>query len=82
MNNFSEPKTITKTQKIHAFEAIISNIVFNKSATIDILFYDEASCVVASKELILAGEDYAKWGNDDNYITEYIITHLDKIIMQ
>lgn len=63
------------------------NLVFNNMAvkivTMDLgisasfcvyLFNDTA--LLSSKNYIMSGEDYTKWGSDDQYVYEWIIAQL------
>ena len=80
MNTLSEPRTLTKTHEICAFEARVVSIVFNESATLSVVLYGKDDLVVGCEVMMITGEDYKKWGTDDDYINQYVIANLDKII--
>jgi len=48
---------------------------------VDVSFYDaERDYPVAHRPVLLTGEDYDKWGADDDYINQYIIANMDTIL--
>jgi hypothetical protein len=48
---------------------------------VDVSFYDaERDYPVAQRPVLLTGEDYEKWGADDDYINHYIIANMDTIL--
>ena len=79
--SFSEPKSFTIQYKITRFKAVVLSIVLKQSAMIDVSFYDdERDYPVAQRPVLLQGEDYEKWGTDDDYINEYIIANMNTIL--
>ena len=79
--SFSEPKSFTIKYEITRFKAIVLSIVLKQSAMIDVSFYDaERDYPVAQRPVLLKGEDYEKWGADDDYINQYIIANMDTIL--
>ena len=66
------PITITKVNTINKFN--ISSIIVDlfNSVTITLFLYDNDNKMVDVKTLKMTTEEYQQWGNDDNYIIEYV----------
>jgi hypothetical protein len=79
--SFSEPKSFTIKYEITRFKAVIISVILHHSAMVDVSFYDaERDYPVAHRPVLLQGEDYEKWGADDDYINQYIIANMDTIL--
>lgn len=63
-------ETVITTYNRFLIKSITVNI--NSSATIIILLYPETSGTIVSRIIEMDGTDYANWGNDDNYLIEFI----------
>lgn len=81
MQKFSEPKTLTRTIDIHAFDVSIMGITLNQSAILNIGFYDVDGMTVGRGALTMMGDDYKGWKDDDDYVIQYVIANFEKIIM-
>ena len=69
------PINITIT--IDSMNANITNINLGKSATVNAVFFNKG-IYVKTQTFVLQGEDYANWGNDDNYIYSWILSQISK----
>ena len=79
--SFSVPKSFTIKYEITRFKAVIISVILHHSAMVDVSFYDaERDYPVAHRPVLLQGEDYEKWGTDDDYISQYIIANMDTIL--
>lgn len=79
--SFSTPKSFTIKYEITRFKAVIMSVDLHRSAMVDVSFYDaERDYPVAHRPVLLQGEDYNKWGADDDYISQYIIANMDTIL--
>lgn len=80
---FSEAITKTTEYTLSGFNVSVVAINLGESAFLRVEFYGlvgENEVVKAVKDVALVGDDYAKWGSDDDYITQYIVDNLDKIL--
>lgn len=69
---------ITKSTVITAFEISIDRIVLYQSAYISVILKDTNSAEIDRKQLIMEGDDYLKWGADDDYIIEFVRTKIQE----
>ena len=68
---------ITKQYIIQSYEILYINLKLNESALIYIMiFYNDNQTV--EKNFSLINDDYTQWTNDD-YLYEYINSHIEKI---
>lgn len=70
--NFDKPLekiTITKYVSFKIREVLIS---LNSGASFVVLLYGETEDTILCKTIEMSGEDYNKWGSDDEYVVEYI----------
>ncbi len=78
MNNFIiEPLTITTTKRITKFN--IDHIAVNlfDSVNINVVLFDENNMPCDTKNYIMNGDEYKLWGDDDNYIVDWIKSKLN-----
>jgi hypothetical protein len=64
-------------------ESIVNNIVIRvnqlelfKSIQIYVILYNDKE-YVDNKQIVLSGEEYANWGNDDTYIINTVLAKLN-----
>jgi hypothetical protein len=67
--------TVTKTVIFDDFKIYVNSLELFKSVTLSVMLINDNDCV-DTKTFILAGDDYNKWSDNDNYITEYVINAL------
>lgn len=70
------PLTKVIKHTITTIEIIIDKIVLFQSADIYVIMKDID--VVATLQLTIEGDDYAKWGSDDSYIVDYVISKIQE----
>lgn len=76
--NFDKPVELISTTKYLSFKIREVNINLNSGASFVVLIYGETSDVILCKTIEMTGEDYLKWGSDDDYVVEYIKNKLSK----
>jgi hypothetical protein len=52
------------------------DIIFNLSARFRVMLYDMAEQLIKSVIVLIEGEDYKKWGNDDDIILDLVLVKL------
>tara|TARA_R110002126_G_scaffold202398_1_gene349828 strand:+ start:3144 stop:3383 length:240 start_codon:yes stop_codon:yes gene_type:complete len=62
-------ETVVKTYTKFLIKNVTVNI--NSSATIIVLLYPIEGDII-SRIIEMDGDDYAKWGSDDNYLIQFI----------
>jgi hypothetical protein len=70
------PTVSTTTNIIVRFEAFINDLILNTSASFKVWLYDIHDKLIDVKIVSMVGEDYTKWGNDDEYVLQFIATQL------
>lgn len=80
-NNFTIlPKEIITTTTITKITITTHNIIINESVNLLVGYYDEKDNYVETIHLVLDGEDYKKWGTDDNYLLNWVCNKLNLTI--
>jgi hypothetical protein len=69
------PTEQVKTQKITSFTVKILELQLHKQATIFVCLFDE-TVFVDAKTIVMKGADYESWGQDDNYINQFVARSL------
>ena len=87
MNNNNSKVPITPfdqvtTKVICSFSVYVNNLVLNTSATLAVQLYDQTGMLVDVKLLEITGEDYTNWGNNDEYIINYVAQKMGFNIIQ
>ena len=70
---------ITKIQKIVSFDVSGVMIYLHKKAIVNVVFTCDNGYKLY-RDVVLEGDDYTNWGEDDNYINEYIALNYNTII--
>ena len=85
--NFNGPKIDIQTKEITIIQELCSIIVnvdtidlFN-SATIQVAYFGTGGNFMKIDTLIMEGEDYTNWNNDDQYIYNYVYTKLNNEVL-
>ncbi len=84
MNQFTLSEPIERPiTKLVGFNLQLTDLVLGTSVRIYIVLHFLTGKVpsVEHKDLILEGDDYLAWGNDDNYITEFVKSKLSTLIV-
>jgi hypothetical protein len=79
--SYIEPVDKTITQTIVRFSLDIIELILNTSATFRVLCYDANNKLIDSKFVSLEGTDYSNWGNDDQYIVQFVSSQLGFILV-
>ena len=66
----------TTVRTIASFEAFITDLVFNTSATFRVSLYDENESCIENTYIIMEGQDYLDWGINDDYVIKFVATKL------
>lgn len=70
--NFDKPVELISTTKYLSFKIREVLINLNSGASFVVLLYGETEDIILCKTIEMTGEDYLKWGSDDDYVVEYI----------
>jgi hypothetical protein len=71
-----QTKTITTTKEVKFIEIEDGQILLNKSATFPVRLLDVDGKLIDVKFIILEGEDYTNWGDEDDYVVDFILSEL------
>ena len=69
-------RTTTEIKEIASFDIQIVSMIIFVSVSLSITTYDENNVFSENVNMILIGDDYTNWGNDDNYLVNYVVTKL------
>lgn len=64
------------SQVIVRFTMQIYNLVLNTSATFRVSMYDINDRCIDNVSVIIEGDAYKAWNNDDNYVVQYVADQL------
>ena len=67
-------KTTTKT--VVRFALDIIELVLNTSATFRVISYDVDGASIETQFVVLEGTAYSNWGNNDEYVVQYVANQL------
>jgi len=71
-------KTTTKT--VVRFALDIIELVLNTSATFRVITYDIDGASIETQYVVLEGTAYSNWGNNDEYVVQYVANQLGYVI--
>lgn len=70
------PKEVVTVNYINVVQMRVSNVNLGSDASINVTLYGPGGQTAIKYETILmAGEDYKKWTNDDNYVVEFVLNY-------
>ena len=75
---FDKPKKKTHVVEYSYYQYTFSNLVLDESVTFVIMFYDAEGNALKTSLVKIEGEDYNKWGLDDQYIKDWIADYITK----
>ena len=75
-----EPYDYVKKSVAVSMTLKVLQFVLFTSVIVNATLYDEDGVVVLTTNIEIAGDDYLKWSNDDNYIYDYVSRSLDVVI--
>ena len=67
--------TITKTNKVNSFEIANIELVLNSYASLYVCLKND-DIIVETLFIKIEGEQYDNWGNDDQYIIDYVRNYI------
>jgi hypothetical protein len=67
-----KPLEVITTTKYLNFKIREILVNLNSGASFVVLLYGETEDIILCKTIDMSGEDYLKWGNNDDYVIEYI----------
>ena len=67
-------KTTTKT--VVRFAMDIIELILNTSATFRVITYDIDGASIETQFVVLEGTAYSNWGNNDEYVIQYVANQL------
>jgi hypothetical protein len=71
-------KTTTKT--VVRFAMDIIELILNTSATFRVISYDIDGASIETQFVVLSGTAYSNWGNNDEYVVQYVANQLGYVI--
>jgi hypothetical protein len=80
-NQNIQPATQTTSVTVVSFKVELTNLIFSTSAKFRVMTYDENNYFVSAVEVVMEGEDYAMWSNDDEYVYQFVADKLGFILV-
>jgi hypothetical protein len=83
MSNFVSvvPTQFLTPQYVHRFSYSVSSFDLFSQITFVVFLYDANNKLLSTSNVTLSGECYKLWGDDDNYILNYISSKLGLTLM-
>lgn len=76
MNIIVEKKDITTVQTISSIEIMDGKINLDSSASFMVKLLGDSDSLIDIRNISLTGEAYSNWGNNDEYVVNYILNEL------
>lgn len=64
-----------KNQTLYAVAISVTNVVLDTNATIRTQIYNNNKAICFTEEILLTGQAYTDWGNNDEYIINYVLNY-------
>jgi hypothetical protein len=74
------PKDVVKTFTITGFFIDNVNVKLFEQVSLNVCFKDINNNVVKVENVVIAGQDYQNWSQDDNYIINYITNKFNLVL--
>jgi hypothetical protein len=71
-----QDKTITTSRIVKSMEIDSIEVKLNESARFIVKLLDENNGLVSVEVINLTGDDYSNWGDDDQYVIDYVLNQL------
>ena len=81
MSQNIEPSTQTTSITIVSFKVELTIMIFSTSARFRVETYDVNNYLASVVQVVMEGEDYAMWSNDDEYVYQFVATQLGFILV-
>lgn len=75
------PVDKTTTQTIIRFVLDITELILNTSATFRVISYGIDGKSIETQFVVLEGTAYSNWGNNDEYVVQYVANQLGYVIV-
>jgi hypothetical protein len=75
-----QPKDIVTTRTINSIEITEIIVQLNTSAKIVVKLLDENASLINVEVLTISETEYTDWGNDDQYIIDYVLIQLGLVV--
>jgi hypothetical protein len=75
-----QPYDQVTVKVIYGFDVEVNTVILNTSARLSVRLYDQNKTIVNVQTMELTGQDYTNWGNDDNYVINYVAQKLGFVI--
>jgi len=76
-----QPYDETTTKTAVRFSLDISQMTLNESAIFRVSLYDSNDSCFGNKYVTLEGQAYLDWGNDDQYVIDFVAHQLGFVIV-
>ena len=72
ITNLTSPVNLTTTKTINGF--LINQVTIKPFTEANVVasLYDASNNLITTKSIVLTGTDYTNWGNNDQYLINYI----------
>jgi len=81
MSQNIEPSTQTTSVTIVSFKVELTIMIFSTSARFRVETYDVNNNLASVVQVVMEGEDYAMWSNDDEYVYQFVADQLGFILV-
>lgn len=71
------PSEVTKVYTVKSVNISFYNLILHTSIQARVNMIDENGGLIDSKFLLIEGEEYNNWGNDDDYLRDLILSKLN-----
>ena len=72
-----EDKDLIDTRTIKSLRIEIVDLVFNTSARFRVMLFDSLQQLIKSIIVLIEGDDYKKWGNNDDVVLDIVLNKLE-----
>jgi len=72
-----EDKDLIDTRTIKSLRIEIVDLVFNTSARFRVMLFDSLQQLIKSIIVLIDGDDYKKWGNNDDVVLDIVLNKLE-----
>ena len=67
----------TPINSITKIEICVDSMVLYTSCDLSVNLKDKNNTVIDTRKITIGGDDYIRWGADDKYLEEYVISKLN-----
>jgi hypothetical protein len=77
MNNINVPVNPSPYINICNVQINVTNVELFTSVSVEAVLLDASNNFIDKKNIVIKDADYLSWGNDDNYIVNYVLNELN-----